>query len=86
MALAKQMPVNALAAFVGEHDTRLWRILHHYVDEGRKKADHGLVERVGLDETSRKRGHNYVTLFVDMDNPRGTAGYRRKGRRDRRGV
>ncbi len=70
MALAKQMPVNALAAFVGENDTRLWRILHHYVHEGRKRADHSQVKRVGLDETSRKRGHNYVTLFVDMDDPR----------------
>jgi transposase len=27
-------------------------------------------KRVGLDETLRKRGHNYVTLFVDMDSPR----------------
>jgi len=70
MALAKQMPVHALATFVGENDTRLWRILHHYVHEGRKKSDHSQVRRVGLDETSRKRGHNYVTLFVDMDDPR----------------
>ena len=70
MALAKQMPVKALAVLIGEHDTRLWRILHHYVKKGRKKADHSQVKRVGVDETSRKRGHNYVSLFVDMDSPR----------------
>jgi len=33
MALAKQMPIAALAYLVGEHDTRIWRIVHHYVDE-----------------------------------------------------
>ncbi len=38
MELAKQMPVKALAASVGEHDTRLWRILHPYVDESRRQT------------------------------------------------
>ncbi len=70
MTLAKQMPVKAIASFVSENDTRLWRIIHHYVDNAREKADHSEVERVGLDETSSRRGHNYVTLFVDMDTPR----------------
>jgi len=70
MTLAKQMPVRAIANFVGEHDTRLWRILHHYVDEAREEADYSQVQRVGVDETSRSKGHNYVTLFADMDDSR----------------
>lgn len=70
MVLAKAMPVNTIAAFVNEHDTRLWRILHHYVNEGRKSADHSEVRQVGMDETSRRRGHNYVSLFVDLEQPR----------------
>ena len=69
MALAKDMTVNAIAAFVGEHDTRLWRIIHHYVEKGRDAADHSDVEEVGFDETSSKKGHNYVSLFVDMSGP-----------------
>lgn len=32
MAMAKEMPVNAIARLVGEHDTRIWRILHYYVE------------------------------------------------------
>jgi transposase len=28
------------------------------------------VQRVDIDETKRKRGHHYVTLFVDMDEKR----------------
>jgi len=67
MTLVKSMPVKTLAAFVGEHDTRLWRILHHYVDQGREQADHSSVKHVGVDETSSKKGHNYVSLFVDLD-------------------
>lgn len=70
MTLAKAMPVKTIANFVSEHDTRLWRILHHYVDAAREKADHSEVEHVGMDETSRRRGHNYVSLFVDLDVPR----------------
>jgi transposase len=29
MALVSAMPVNAVARLVGEHDTRLWRVIHH---------------------------------------------------------
>ena len=70
MILAKAMPVKTIADFVNEHDTRLWRILHHYVEKARKAADHSQVKHVGLDETSRRRGHNYVSLFVDLDETR----------------
>ncbi len=70
MTLAKAMPVKTLASFVNEHDTRLWRIIHHYVDEGRSEADHSSVKCVGFDETSSRRGHDYVSLFVDLEGPR----------------
>ena len=29
MAMAKEMPVKALAGLVGEEDKRIWRIVHH---------------------------------------------------------
>jgi len=70
MTLAKAMPVKTIASFVNEHDTRLWRIIHHYVDKGRSEADYSQVKKVGFDETSSKRGHNYVSLFVDLADPR----------------
>jgi transposase len=70
MTLAKSMPVKTLAQFANEHDTRIWRVLHHYVDEAREKSDHSHVRKVGVDETSSKRGHNYVSLFVDLEGPK----------------
>ena len=66
MAMAKSMPVKAIAAIIGEHDTRIWRIINHYVEQAREQEDHSAVTMVGVDETSSKRGHNYVTLFVDL--------------------
>ena len=66
MMLAKAMPVLAVGRIVGEHDTRIWRIVGHYVDEARSQADHSTVTCVGMDETASQRGQKYVSLFVDM--------------------
>ncbi|MGH9203961.1 MAG: ISL3 family transposase, partial [Vicinamibacterales bacterium] len=70
MALLAEMPVAACARIVGEHDTRLWRVLKHYVARARAKRNDSKVRRVGIDETSARRGHDYISLFVDLDVPR----------------
>ena len=70
MALVREMPVAAVAKLMGEHDTRLWRIVHHYVDEARKELDFSPVTRVGVDETSSQKGHKYISLFVDLEEKR----------------
>ena len=67
ISLMKAMPVSKVADLVGEHDTKLWRVLHHYVDEGRKDEDLSKVKRVGVDETSKRKGHDYISVFVDLD-------------------
>jgi len=66
LSLAKEMPVNAIARLVGEHDTRIWRVIHHYVQQGKERMDYSGAQQIGVDETAVKRGHNYVTLFVDL--------------------
>src|SRR6476660_7702856 len=48
------LPVNAVARLVGEHDTRLWRVIHHDVDRARAKADLSTVRRVAIDETAAR--------------------------------
>lgn len=67
MTLVQAMPVASVAKLVGEHDTKLWRLLHHHVDEARTKVDMFGVTRIGIDETAAKRGHNYITLVMDME-------------------
>ena len=59
MDLIPAMPVAAAARMIGEHDTRLWRIIHHDVDAARARADHGGISRVAFDETAARRGHDY---------------------------
>jgi transposase len=66
MLLAPSMPVKRISELVSEHDTRLWRLLQHHVKEAREQSDYSDVKQVGVDETSSKRGHNYVTIVVDL--------------------
>ena len=63
--LAKCQSVADVAEQVGEHDTRLWRFITHYVREACLYEGHTGVEAIGIDETSR-RGHNYITVVADL--------------------
>lgn len=67
MILAKEMPVTSIADLLDEHDTRIWRIIRHHVDEARSNIDLYEVDKIGADETAKSRGHDYVTVFVDLD-------------------
>jgi transposase len=67
MAMAKEMPVKALAGLVGEEDKRIWRIVHHYVDQAVEAQDLSETEELGIDDTSFRRGQDYVTVFCDLD-------------------
>jgi hypothetical protein len=48
MTMLSAMPVKTVARMVGEHDTRLWRVLHHYVEQARARADASDVTRVAI--------------------------------------
>lgn len=70
MELAKEMAMSVTGGIVGEQDTRLMRVVNHYVWEGRKKVDMSKVKKIGVDETSRKKGHDYVTIVADLEEER----------------
>ena len=67
MMMAPAMAVSKIAEVVSEHDTRLWRILHHYVNDARSQSDYSTVTQIGVDETASRRGHEYVSVFVDLE-------------------
>lgn len=67
LTLVREMPVNAAARIIGITDKRLWRIVQHYVAQALAQFDLSSVKAIGLDETASKRGHNYVTVFIDME-------------------
>jgi len=67
MQLIPHMPVKAAAEQANIYSDVLWRMIDHYVSEAYEEVDMSDVENIGIDETSNKRGHNYVTTFVDMN-------------------
>ena len=60
------MPVNKAADILGETDTKMWRVVNGYVDVAYRQLNMKGVKCVGVDEMSRRRGHNYLTVFCDM--------------------
>ena len=68
--MAQSMPVKAVADLIGEHDTRVWRVVEHYVLKARSEEDFSEVKSVGVDETSKAKGHKYVSAFVDLNESR----------------
>jgi len=66
MTLMREMPVLAAARFMEVTDKRLWRMMDHYVQQSISQWDLSKVKAIALDETASKRGHNYVTVFLDM--------------------
>lgn len=59
--------VEAVARQLGVYAQRLWHVFNHYTSQALSARERGAASRVGLDETSRRKGHEYITLFVNMD-------------------
>jgi len=67
MTLVREMPVATTAKLVGITDKSLWRILKHYVAKAMDRLDLSNLSGVAYDETSSKKHHNYVTVFIDLN-------------------
>jgi transposase len=70
MLLAEQMPVAAIARLVDEVDTRLWRLIARLVDAAHAQGDWSEVTALGIDETSSRKGRQYVSVFLDAQTHR----------------
>jgi len=67
LSFATAMPMAKVAAMTREHDTRIWRVVEHHVHAARDQLDYSAVRRVGMDETSARKGQDYVSIFADLD-------------------
>ena len=65
LLLAQQMPFAAVARLVGESAHRVMAVCERYVHIALGLADFSDVRALAIDETSRARGHDYVTLAAD---------------------
>lgn len=66
LAMASSMPISKVAELIKEHDTRIFRVVTHYVKIAIDNADYSQIWSISIDETSRKKGHNYVTIIIDL--------------------
>lgn len=70
LLIENEMPVNKVAGCVKVTAPRVWRVFDYWIDRARRRDDLSAVCQIGIDETSSKKGHSYVTAFVDMEQHR----------------
>lgn len=67
MAFCQQMTFSGVAKLTGISMYRAMAMRKKYVDEVVSEADYAEVRRLAIDETSKERGHSYITLAADAD-------------------
>jgi len=67
LTLIREMPVSKAGEILGETDHKLWRLLFAHVNAAWVDLSWEDVVWVGADEMNRRKGHNYLTVFVDLE-------------------
>lgn len=70
LLIEHEMPVNKVAKTMRVVAHRIWRVFNYWLQEAVEKDDLSQLKQIGIDETSTKKGHNYVTIVADMDSKR----------------
>ena len=68
--IEREMPVNRVAEILKVNPQRIWTIFNHWMGVARDADDPSSLTKLGVDETSTKKCHQYVTLGVDLDQSR----------------
>jgi transposase len=66
LQLASHMPVHTVSQIINESDYKIWAMLERYVNKSLANNDYSDLKVIGMDETAKSRGHDYITLFVDL--------------------
>jgi transposase len=67
MSMCREMTFAAVSRLVGLSWHQVTAICKRYVELGLQQADFSEVKRLAADETSKARGHDYITLVADAD-------------------
>lgn len=71
MALIEcEMPINKIGHLLNENAHRLWTIFNYWISRAYHADRPETLRKLGLDETSKKKGHDYITLAVNLDEHR----------------
>lgn len=66
LSLARCMSVAEASRLTGISQDRIWHLIRSRVTEAWKEQDWQSVKRIGVDETSTRKGHNYATAFCEL--------------------
>ncbi len=66
----REMPVNRVAEILGVNPQSVWSVFNHWIGLARDANDPSSITWLGVDETSSRKGHKYVTLGVDLETAR----------------
>lgn len=61
------MSVSAMSREISEPDNNLWRVIKNYVNQGLSTKKHHYLRKIAVDEKAYKKGHEYVSVFTDLD-------------------
>ena len=70
LLIEHEMPVKKASDIMGVYPQRLWNIFSFWVSKAHDADKIEELATVGFDETSSKKGHNYVTTMVDIEQRR----------------
>ena len=65
--IEKEMPVQRASEMLEVYAQRIWNVFDYWVSRARERDDPSEITKLGIDETSSRKGHKYVTIGVDMD-------------------
>jgi transposase len=68
--MCREMTFAAVSRLVGLSWHQVVAICKRYVELGLEQADFSAVTRLAADETSKAKGHDYITLVADADQRR----------------
>ena len=70
LLIENEMPVNKAAKIVQVYPNRLWNVFNYWISIAHQEDSIEGLDKIGFDETSVKKGHNYVTTMVDLEQRR----------------
>ena len=70
LLIENEMPVNKVAKILQVYPARLWNVFDYWISIAHQEDDIEDLTKIGFDETSVKKGHNYITHVVDLEQRR----------------
>lgn len=66
LLIENEMPINKVANVLSVNPNRIWNVFNYWISKAHNADEIEELDKIGFDETSVKKGHNYVTTMVDL--------------------